>query len=141
MRFALCLLGVIVVTACAACGVTLLEGMPNTRVVVNQSGAKEVIYDLRGDWFCDAVGTVTIKQDGPAVEGIIKRYQGCCGCAIGHRWFKGTTWGNRVIGSRYTCISPRTENLVFYITEGGDGFMIQGLEIDRPTFYTFKRLK
>ena len=48
MRFAMCLLGVLVATACAAPDVRLSEGMPKTLVVVTQTGAQEVVYDLRG---------------------------------------------------------------------------------------------
>jgi hypothetical protein len=45
MRFSMCVLGVIVATACAAREVRLSEGMPNALVVVNQTGTNEVVYD------------------------------------------------------------------------------------------------
>jgi hypothetical protein len=140
MRRAICLLGFTVVTVCAACAGRLTEGMPNTLVVLNQAGAKEVIYDLRGDWV-GPEGTVTITQDGPVVEGIWKEYTGCCSCPKGHTWFKGTTGGNRVSGFRYLCLSKRAENLTLYITDGGERFDIQALNVDTPTFFDFKRVK
>ena len=139
MRFPICLLGLIVVTACAA-PVKLSEGMPNTLVVVNQTGAKEVVYDLRGDWV-SRDGTITIKQEGPVVEAFWKEYHGCCFCRVDHRWFRGTIEGSGVNGLRYLCMSSRFEPLSIHIGEGGDEFSIAVLIIDTPSFLTFKRVK
>lgn len=140
MRFAMCLLGAIVVTACAVDEVRLSEGMPNTLVVVNQAGAQEVVYDLRGEWV-NPEGTVTIRQEGSIVEGFWKEYTGCCSCRIGHRWFKGTIEGRRVNGLRYLCMSARFELLSMQITEGGDTFYIHTLNVDRPEILEFKRVE
>ncbi len=127
------------VTACAA-PVRLSEGMPNTLVVVNQSGAKEVVYDLRGDWISED-GTISIKQEGPAVEAFWKEYSGCCFCRPGHRWFRGTIEGSKVNGLRYLCMSQRSEFLSLHIMEGGDTFTIAVLIVDTPSWLTFKRIK
>ena len=140
MRYLISLLGLMVVTACAAPEVRLSEGMPNTRVVVNQTGAKEVVYDLRGEWV-NREGTITIQQDGAGVEAFWKEYTGCCSCRIGHRWFKGTVEGDQVNGLRYLCLSPRFELLSLQITNGGDTFYIEHMNVDRRETLEFKRMK
>ena len=139
MRVPICLLGILVVTACAA-PVNLTEGMPNTRVVVNPSGATEVVCDLRGTWVSDD-GTITIKQDGPVVEAFWQEYHGCCFCRVDHRWFRGTLAGRGVNGLRYLCMSARFEPLSIHIADGGDEFSIAMLLVDTPSFLTFKRMK
>ena len=139
MRFPICLLGIIVVTACAA-PVKLSEGMPNTLVVVNQTGAKEVVYDLRGDWVSED-GAITIKQEGPVVEAFWKEYHGCCSCPVGHKWFRGTIEGSRANGVRQLCLSPRVEFSTMYIEEGGDSLSIGFLNVDRPDILILKRVK
>jgi hypothetical protein len=140
MRLSMCVLGVVVATACAAPEVRLSEGMPNTLVVVNQTGAKAIVYDLRGEW-ANREGTITITQDGAGVEASWKEYTGCCSCRIGHRWFKGTIEGNQVNGLRYLCLSPRFELLSMQITDGGDAFYIEHINVDRRETLEFKRLK
>lgn len=139
MRFAMCLLGVLVLAACAA-PVRLSEGMPNTLVVVNQTGAKEVVYDLRGDWVSPD-GTITIKQEGPGVQAFWKEYDGCCTCRPGHRWFEGKIEGSRVDGWRFLCMSARRESLTMFIGESGDTFTISVLFVDSPGWLNFKRMK
>ena len=136
----MCLLGVLVVTACAASEVRRSEGMPNTRVVVNQTGATAVVYDLRGDWV-NREGTITVQQEGAVVEAFWKEYSGCCSCRIGHRWFRGTIDGRQVNGLRYPCLSSRFGLLSMQIADGGDTFHIQHLNANRPEILEFKRLK
>jgi hypothetical protein len=136
----MCLLVVIVVSACAGHAVQLTEGMPNTAVVVSQTGTKEIVYDLRGDW-TNREGTVTITQDGRVVEGVWKAYSGCCSCRVGNRWFNGTIEGSQVVGNRYLCLRSDTEPLTFYILEGGDAFYISARVPDRHELLEFKRMK